>query len=97
MQPLAAIARDLLGLRGALGLKRLLSLTKPRAAITAVAKPRRQLVTAFVSMERVLGSVQGGRLAKDLLGDLLVAARLAIGRPSGVAASLVVEPGLAAT
>jgi hypothetical protein len=82
-QPLAAIARNLLGLRSALSLKRLLSLTQPRAAITAVAKPRRQLITALVSMERVLGSIQGGRLAKDLLGNLLVAARPAIGRRRG--------------
>jgi hypothetical protein len=44
VQALAAIARSLLGLRGALGLKRLLGLAQPRAAITAVAKPRRQLV-----------------------------------------------------
>jgi hypothetical protein len=65
-QPLAAAARDLLVLRGALGLQRLLGLAQHPAAITARAQPLGQLVAARLAIELVLGRVDARRLLKDL-------------------------------
>src|SRR5215208_1612171 len=74
-QPLAAPARDLLGLRGALSLQRLLGLAQDLAAIPARAQPRGQLIAAGVAEQLVLGRVDARRVLKDLPCDLLIAAR----------------------
>ena len=74
-EPLGAPARDLLGLRGALGVQRLLGLAQDLAAIPARAQPLGQLVAARLAIELVLGSVDARRVLEDLLGDLLIAAR----------------------
>ena len=74
-QPLAAVARDLLGLRGALGVQRLLGLAQHLAAIAARAQPLRQLVAARLAEQLVLGRVDARGVLEDLPRDLLVAAR----------------------
>jgi hypothetical protein len=80
--PVAA-ARHRLGVGQTLGFERLLGLAQPGAAVALVAKAGRQLVAARVSQQLVLGSIDGGGLAEDLLGDLLIGARLAIRRAGG--------------
>ena len=82
-QPLAAIARNLVGLRGALGLQRLLGLAQHLATITAGAQPLGQLVTALLAEQLVLGRVDARGVLQDLARDLLVAARGVMGRRGG--------------
>jgi hypothetical protein len=74
-EALAAITRDRLGLGGALGLHRLLGLTKPHAPVTAGTQPLGQLVTARVTEQLVLSCVQASGFLQDLLGDLLIGPR----------------------
>jgi hypothetical protein len=71
-QPLGAIARDLLGLRGALGLQRLLGLAQHPAPTTAGAQPLRELVAARLAEQLVVGRIDRGRLLENLAGDLRV-------------------------
>jgi hypothetical protein len=82
-QPLGAIARDLLRLRGALGLQRLLGRAQHPAPITAGAQPLRELVAARLAEQLVLGRVNRGRFLEDLARDLPVVARGVVGGRRG--------------
>src|SRR5215210_1199272 len=74
-QPLAAIARDLLRLRRALGIERLLSLAQHPAPITARAQPLGQLVAARLAEQLILFGVDARGVREDLPRDLRVVAR----------------------
>ena len=79
----AAAARDLLGLRGALGVQRLLGLAQHLAAITARPQPLGQLVAARLAEQLVLGRIDARGVLEDLPRDLLIAARRVMGRRRG--------------
>src|SRR4051794_18744212 len=68
VQALAAVARNLLGPRGAFGVQGLLGFTQPRAPVTLVAKSGRQLIAATVSVTLVLRGIDRRGLAEDLPG-----------------------------
>src|SRR5215207_9366285 len=82
-QAFVAVARDRLGLRGALGLQRLFGLAQHLATIAARAQTLGELVAARLAEQLVLGRVDARRLLQDLLRDLLIAARRVMRRRRG--------------